>query len=555
LLRLFCISVLVLLVSLSLQPSLSAQVFEVGGGTSTLYQAGGGSITMHTPSYDVTVGAGSIDGHILEGARLVKPTPHATYILGDDRIDFRLPTDIFDSSHFLLARGGGISSADGTTEMLSFAGAIATDYNSPFFDGEKTNTPAGVFFLTTKLNPRWSIVSDTVVSKQDTHIDAVQWEPLPKLDLALAGGIGANQPYAAGSLRFSRPWIDANAAYIEAGQQFHRVALVSPLLAEPDRGNVLVTVKPYGSLTFSGAHQNYLVPLYPSTTNVRSSVDQGSTGFRVLATQLSGTVYHSSYEGESNHAVSLLASRDITDRFHVMATYLSSRPKGSAASSSFISSFSEVLNSRLTVTENVTTSDGHTGVTFGGQLLSNLITVSADYETYYVPANNSSPLEQALVLDVKMNLFGRLSLHGASFVDPTGHIRNTVDAKAVMEHDQSGAGPVEHVSMESAIMRGCVVDSKAAPVEGAALLIDQKLVYTDSSGCFFLREHSPRIHKLQVDPKEFLASGTWYVVSAPSNIKSIPEKDNPEIPVVIVLTHDREVSQTSEPKVTNTSSQ
>jgi hypothetical protein len=552
--RLICISVLVLLASLCVQRPLSAQVFEVGGGASTLYQAGGGSVTVHASSYDVTLGAGSVDGHILEGGRLVKSTAHASYILGDDRIDFRLPTDIFDSSHFLLARGGGISSARGGTEIVSFAGAIATDYNSPFFDGEKTNTPAGVFFLTKKLGPHFSIFSDTVASKQETHIDAVLWEPKPKLDLALAGGIGSNQPYGSGSLQFSRRWIDVDAAYIQAGQQFHRVALVSPQLAEPDRGNVLVTVKPYGSLTFSGAHQSYLVPLYPSTTNVRSSVDQGSTGFRLLATQLSGTVYRSSYEGESNHAVSLLASRDFTDRFHVIANYLSSRPKGSAPSSSFVSSFSEVLNARLTVTENVTTSDGHTGVTFGGQLLSNLVTINADYETYYVPANNSSPLEQALVLDVKMNLFGRLSLHGASFVDPTGHIRNTVDAKAFMAHNQTDAAPVEHASLESAIMRGCVVDTKGIPIEGAALHIDQKLVFTDSSGCFFLREHSPRTHQLEVDPKEFLAAGTWYVVSAPSNIKSSPEKDNDVIPVVTVMTQDNTASPTSQTMVTDSSS-
>ncbi len=546
-LRTIGIAVPVLLLSLCFQPSLSAQVFEIGGGTSTLYQAGGGSITMHAPHYDVTMGAGSVDGHILGGGRLVKTTKTATYILGDDQIDFRLPTDVFDTSHFLLARGGGIASTRGTTEMLSFAGAIATDYNSPFFDGEKTSDPAGVFFLTKKLSPRWKIFSDTVASKQQTNIEAIQWSPRPKLDLALSAGLGANQPYAAGSLRFSRDWIDGQAAYIEAGQQFHRVAMVSPQLAEPDRGNVLVTVKPYRSLTFTGAYQNYLVPLYPTTTNVRSTVEQGSTGFRILATQLSGTVYDSTYQGESNHAVSLLAARDFTNRLHVIANYLASRPKDSAPSSSFISSFSEVLNSRLTVTENVTNSDGHTGVTFGGQLLSNLVTIGADYETYYVPANNSAPLEQALVLDVKVNLFGRLSLHGATFMDPTGHIRDTVDAKTIMTHGQTNGPQVEHITMETAVMRGCVLDTKGSPVEGAALLIDQKVVYTDSNGCFFLREGRPRTHKLQIILTEFLAGGNWHIVSAPSTITSSPEKENVEIPIVVVLTHSMTEGPTSEP--------
>jgi hypothetical protein len=554
LLRPFCISGLVLFASLCLQPSLFAQVFEIGGGTSTLYQAGGGSITMHASSYDVTMGAGSIDGHILEGARLVKATPHATYILGDDRIDFRLPTDIFDSSHFLLARGAGISTTRGTTDILAFGGAIATDYNSPFFDGEKTNDPAGILFLTKKLTPHWQLFSDTIASKRETSISAIQWTPLPKLNLALAAGVGANKPYAAASLQFSRRWIDGEAAFIEAGQQFHRVALISPQMAEPDRGNVLVTVKPFAFLNFTGAHQNYLVPLYPSTTNVRSSVDQGSTGLRILGTQMNGTIYHSTYQDESNHAASLSATRNFTQRLQLTANYLASRPKGSAPTSSFISTFSEVLTSRLTVNQNVTTSGGHTGVTFGGQFLSNLVTIGANYETFYVPANNSSPFEQVLLLDVKMNLFGRLALHGASFVDPTGHLRNTVDARTVMSHGQSSGPQVEHVSIESAVMRGCAVDSKGTPVEGAALLIDQKMVYTDSNGCFFVREHRPTTHKLQIVLTEFLDGGNWYVVSAPSTITSSPEKDNVEIPIVVVLTHVRTVSSLLEPSVNTTSS-
>ena len=75
-----------LFVNSSLPLSLRAQVFEVGGGTSTLFQGSGGSITTHAASYDLTLGAGSIGGQIIEGARLVKATPDAKYIVGDDQI-------------------------------------------------------------------------------------------------------------------------------------------------------------------------------------------------------------------------------------------------------------------------------------------------------------------------------------------------------------------------------------------------------------------------------------------------------------------------------------
>ncbi len=547
--RVLWILALVVFVSLCFEPFLLAQVFEVGGGTSTLYQAGGGSIKVRAPNYDLTLGAGSIDGHILGGARLVTSTPHAKFTFGDDLIDFRLPTDIFDTSHFLLARGIGVRATRGATDIVAFAGATATDYNSPLFDGQKTNDPAGVLFLSRKLSPRWQMFSDTVISTKMSEIGAIQWKPAPKLALGLSAGVGANQPYAAASLQLFRKWIDIQAGYIEAGRQFHRVALASLLLAEPDRENILVTVRPFPFLSLTGAHQNYLVPQYPSTDNVRSSVDQGSAGLRILATQINGTIYQSSYQGESNEAFSLSAMRDVSQRFHVMSNYLVSHPKDSNSTKSFISTISEVISPRLTVNENVTTSGGQTGVTFCGEFVSNFVSINANYETFYVPANNSSPFEQALMFDVTMRLMGRLTLHGASFVDPTGHIRNTVDAKTIMWHGQGNSPLTETVPMEGAVLRGCVKDAKENPVEGAALLIDEKLVYTDSGGCFFLREHRPHTHTLKVALTDFLANGNWYVVSAPPTITSNQEKDNAGPPVIVVVSHVKTASATPDPAI------
>jgi hypothetical protein len=522
---------------LFLHASLLGQAFELSGGTSTLYQAGGGSITVHAPSYDLTLGAGIIDGHIFEGAQLIKATPNSKYIFGDNRISFRLPTDIFDSSHFLFARGIGMSTTRSKTDILAFVGATATDYNSPLFDGAKINDPAGILFLKKIPNSRWQIFSDTIISKSQTQIAAVQWSPLPKLDLALAAGVGANQPYAAASMNLSRTWIDLQAAYIRAGQQFHRVELVSPLFAEPDRANLQVTIRPLNFITLSGAHQNFLVPQFPSTTNVRSSVDQGSAGIRVLGTLLNGSIYHSTYLTESNHAVSLSATHEFADRFRIMANYLASRPKNSASTDSFISTFTEKLTSRLSLTENLTTSGGHSGVNFGGQFLSNVMTISADYQTVYVPAKNSSPFEQALVLDVKLNLLGRLNLHGSTFVDATGHLRHTVDASTIMSRGQPASVASEYASVGNAVMRGCFVDSSGHEIEGAALLIDKKLLYTDSNGCFLVREHKPRTHTLQVVPLEFLASGNWSVVSAPSNITSSQEQGRGDMQIIVVMHH------------------
>ena len=384
-----------LFVNSSLPLPLRAQVFEVGGGTSTLFQGSGGSITTHAASYDLTLGAGSIGGQIIEGARLVKATPHAKYTVGDDQIDFQLPTDIFDLGHFLLARGVGVQTSREKTNTLVFAGASATGYSSPFFMGARSNEFTGVFFVQDKLSSHLQLFSDTITSKKPTEIEAIEWSPLPKLDLALAAGEGANQPYAASSIKFSRRRIDGEAAYIEAGQQFQRAALSSPLQAEPDRENLLATVRPFSFLSLTAAHQNYLVPQDPGTPSVRSSINQGSASLRLFAAQLNGTIFHSTYQGQTNDAGSFSAMRNITPRFHIMANFLASRPVDSAHSNSFISTLSETITQRLTLNENITTSGGHTGITYGGQIFSNLVTLSANYETYFVPANNNS-FEQTL---------------------------------------------------------------------------------------------------------------------------------------------------------------
>ena len=527
--------VLVSFATLCLNPEnyVVAQVFQVGGGTSSLYQSGGGSITVRGISNNLTLGAGTFAGHVLEGAQLVKATSNAKYIVGDDRIDFHLPTDIFASSYFLLARGLGISTTRHQIDILAFAGATATEFSSPVFEGAKTDTAAGILFLKKQLSPHFQVFSNMVVSRKMTEIGAIAWQPRPGLDLAFSAGMGANQPYSAVSFKISRPHIDMQAAYIEAGQQFHRIVLISPLLAEPDRENVQVTVRPFSFITFSGGRQNYLVQQAASTTNVRSVIENVASSFCVFRTSLNGTFYHSDYEGAQNHAVAFSANRDFTSRVHGTASYLVSHPRNSPGSRSFISTVTEALTSRISVNESVTNANGHTSLNFGGEILTNFVTVGANYDTYYVPANNSTPFQQELVLDIKANVFGRLMLHAESFVDPEGHIRYTADANTIMYRGAALGKVTEHAAIGKYVLQGCVVDDEGNAIEGAALRVDKRTIFTDSTGCFLMRESKSRSHKLEVVLSEFLENGDWQLIYSPSTINSTAEQDR-ELAKVIV---------------------
>jgi hypothetical protein len=78
-----------------------------------------------------------------------------------------------------------------------------------------------------------------------------------------------------------------------------------------------------------------------------------------------------------------------------------------------------------------------------------------------------------------------------------------------------------------------VVDSKGQPVEGAALLIDNVPVFTDSDGRFFLRERRPHTHKLQVLADKFLNGGSYTVQSAPATVKATKNGAEPEAVIVV----------------------
>jgi hypothetical protein len=521
-------------------PSLGAQALELSGGDSSLYPAAGGTVSLHGPNYEVSLGAGSANGTFLEGARMLRSTPNGTYIFGDDRIDFQLPTDVFDDSHFLLVRGIGYRANEQDSSVIAFVGTNSQNYNTPFFTAAKFGDPVGVLFVNKKLSRNWQFVSDTVASYNWTQIAALKWTPAAKTEVGISGGIGDRKPFAAASLKMERPRYDVQAAYIDASQQFRRAASLSPLFSEPDKQNILVTARPWSILTLTGGMQNFLVPLPTGTQNAQSSVDQVSASLRLLGAQFSGVLLRSAYEQPSiaaaiNHSAAFTFQRSLGSRILLQTNYLVSKPKGASTSVTFLSNLSEQLNSHLSVTENVTYSNGHTSLNFGGQLFTNLVTLSATYDTFYVPAQNQQPFEQALLLDLKFRLLGRLLLHGATYVDPTGHLRYTADASTILNRAPDNAKTAAPVSLGRYVMHGCVVDTMGAPVEGAAVLIDEKPLFSDSTGCFSISESHPRIHRLSLTLSDFLNPGHWRVLSMPASISSTTEESSLEALVVITL--------------------
>lgn len=532
-----------------LPATLAAQVIELSGGDSSLYQATGATVTLSTSNYNLSLGAGSVNGRFMEGARMVKPTPDGTWIVGDDHIDFRLPTDVFDDGHFLLVRGIGYRSSQKDSDLVAFVGTDSQNYTTPFFSAAKFGVPVGVLFVKKNLDEHWQFLSDTVASYNWTEIAALKWSPNARTEVGFSGGIGDRHPFLAASLKMERKRYDLEAAYIDASQQFRRVASLSPVFSEANKENILANFRPWKPLSLSAGIQNFLVPLLPESTaepaysemeNAQSSVEHAGANLGFLGAQLSGVFLRSTFNQQgfapaSNHSVALSAMREMTPWCNLQSSYFVSKPKGTSTTQSFVANISQQLNPHLSILENVTYSNGHTGINFGGQILSNRITVSATYDTVFVPAQNTQPFQQALLLDVKFRLLGRLLLHGASYVDPTGHLRYTGDLNTVVNRGPAAQQTSAETPLGRFVMRGCVVDARGAPVEGAAFYIDEKSVFSDSAGCFAVWENHPRTHRLTAALSQFLDGGFWQVVSMPATISSTGDEKSLEATVMISL--------------------
>ncbi|MGC2638473.1 MAG: hypothetical protein WA294_14920 [Acidobacteriaceae bacterium] len=531
------IAALALFIFFAVSP-LCAQVFEVNGGSSSLYDAQGATLTARGPSYDASLGAGIVDGKLVGGANLTKMIGHSTYVAGSDYIHFRLPTDVFDSSAYLVALGAGVTTRIANTDVFVFGGATSSDFSSPFVDGVRAESPSGILFLKRRLLSRLQFSSNMVFSSQVTAIESLQWQPADKTHLAVSVGAGASQPYAAASFDFLRPWIDVKAAYIDAGSRFRQVAVAAPLFSEPDRENALVTVQPMKYFGFSAGRQNFLSPVTNSTATVRSTVNSLSGSASVERTSVSASFYHSTYLGHWDNATAYTAGRNFFARFQTTASYLESRPDDGSGTRSFLANFTETLTPRLNVSELVTRSHGQTTVSFGGSFLSNVASVSAEYQTYYVPERINGPFEQALIMDVRIHVFRGVIVHGSTFVAPDGSLRYTADEQTVVAHQgswgaTSGEPTLAEGAIGSSIVSGTVVDAAGHPVAGAAVAIDKLLVYTNDDGIFFVRERKPRIHELRVLPSQFLDGSSWRIVSAPTEIHSSAENSGPATIIVV----------------------
>ncbi|MGI4853885.1 MAG: hypothetical protein ACRYF4_07570 [Janthinobacterium lividum] len=505
--------------------AISAQLLELSGGTSTLYQAQGASLTLHGAGFESGLSGGMTNGHFLAGAYLRHVTPAATYSLGLQDLHFGLPTDLFSGEHRLAAVGVGISAQRSGTSMEAFLGESSTRLDSPYVQGFSRLKPTAVLLFARPVTPRLTVSSQLLFSSASTALTSLAWRPNRSLALAVSGGFGGRHHYAAASLNLDRPRQSLQAEYISAGTGFHRTGSQPDLSPEFLRENVSYvfrsSVQP--RFTLSVARQN-LITAQPGVdgSSPISTVNQLSLVQQIKAIRLNGAAFMSSYSGQTNLAYTVSASFPVTRRMDVQNSVFSSHllNRTGPDSRSFVTNFRERLTSRIAVSENFNYSGGQTSVGYGGSLQTAMGSLSVDTQTVYLPTRPSNPFQQTLMIDLQLTVLGRVLLHAGSFVSPTGKMLYTADAHAAQNLTHSDGVTTERYNLGTCLLRGRVVDDHEAPIVGAAIEIDGKLIFTDSEGDFFLRERKPTLHSYHVALGEFLDGYSYRVVTQPLELAS-----------------------------------
>lgn len=501
-----------------------AQVFQVSGGSSSLYRAHGAAVEIRARNYEGWVGVGGSLGKPRFGAFLRTQIRGYKFSFGDDALPFRLPTDLFNTGHYFLGRGVGVAGGNERLSFYGFAGATAKGLSTPFFGAATFDKTVGAFFLDAQLTPTVRFHSRNVFSAAQTSIHSVEWHPRADLQAALAAGLGSNQGYFAASLNADRTWLSLMASYVRAGDRFRRIVVQTPLSAETDRENIQIVLKPKPYLTLLAGRQNFLQPFDTNRQPLRGALNNYGATATLAGFSFGVRLFDSRVLGARTLGTSYTVARNFAERLQANVNLLQSRPPQGPRLNTLVTTLREILSPRLSLLQLITHSDGHTSMAFGGNFLSNWVTVGVEYQTIFLPFETRSQFKQALVLNLRLQPFGNYQFNAGTYIAPDGKVKYTVYASTFLYGAALGVGaPAADIILPKYVILGRVTDEEGRPLRGVALRIDGEVAYTDSQGQFFVRKRKARSYTVAVLLDEFLVPGRFEVVSAPATAAAAPE--------------------------------
>ena len=510
-----------------------AQVFELEGGGSSLYQGYGGALSIWGDRFEGNVGLGYLNGFRFS-VFLKHLIGRDTLRLGNDAIPVRFTTDVFGGSHSIFAQGAGIRRATRRSSLYAFIGASATAMPAPFVNALHQDQAIGVVQAERTLSPTLRLTTHALFSSRQTVLQGIKWEQPSGVEAGATVGVGGNEPYGSASMAVKRDKVDLRMAYVGMGEHFRRTGVPSPVQSEADRENVLLTLRPAEGFSFGIGRQNFRQDSTLPGTPDRATLNQVFGSARLFGSSVAGGLFDSRTPGTRSASSYVSASRDITRWLETELYLLRVWSPTPARSTTPILHLREFITPRASLLQVVTRASGRTTVAFGGAFASGLTTIGVDYQVIHTPYRPRAPFAQTIALNVRLPL-GNYRVSAASFVTPDGRVNYTGSANTFFyAGDVLGGGnrPVE-IKFERYIVEGTVVDESGVAVEGAAIDVGGSTVFTDSQGRFFVRRSSKRTAAVRVLVDEFLAAGQFEVVSTPAMVTPRVERESTPVRIVV----------------------
>jgi hypothetical protein len=454
--------------------------------------------------------------------------------LGNDAIPVRFATDVFGSSHTILAQGAGVRRATKRSLLYGFVGASASATPAPFVNALRHDQFIGVVQGERVLSPTVRVTTHALFSSRQTILQGVRWESPNGYAAGLTGGLGGNRPYGSLSAAMQHRTLDIRASYVGMGAHFRRTGPPTPAQSESNRENVLVTWRPAEGFSLGAGRQHFRQDSTLPGVPDRATLNQVFASARLFGTNVAAAVFDPRTVGVQSVSSDVTASRDLT-RWLQSDLYLLRvwSPDPSRATTPILR-LREFVSPRFSLLQIVTRANGRTTASFGGALTSGLTSLGLDHQVVHTPYRPRQPFVQTVALNVRIPL-GSYRLSASSFVLPDGRVNYTGSASTFFYAGDVLSGPARPVEIrfERYIVQGTVVDESGTPVDGAAIEIGGTQVFTDSRGRFFRRLSGTRAVPLRVLPDDFLATGRFEVVSAPAAVTPRIERASTQIRIVV----------------------
>ena len=326
-------------------------------------------------------------------------------------------------------------------------------------------------------------------------------------------------------------------AYVSAANGFQRSLLGTPLQSELNGGNVSGNFRPSTYSSFAFGHQNYMMPQSGTQTALHTQVDNLAGNWRLWDTggpSIGAAVFRSTMPSITTRGASLWISQSLS-MVDMRLKYLVSGSNLYATSQSLSITTQEKLSARLSALQVTSLEAGKVSMAFGGNLIGNLLSLGVNYQTLYVPVRPSHPFTQALALSLKMNLHGNLHLNTDTSFSSTGQMVYTLaGSESYYRLNGLDAAPqTEGFRLQQYVLQGQITTADGLPVYGAALRIGKEMIYTDRDGRFAARESKAGPYKIEILTAEFLESGAYTVITAPS--EGLASKDESTAGIHIIV--------------------